>query len=1012
MNTVGNVSFWYRELNSGGGTFVLQKSYDNSNWTNITSQSYSGNTYLQFSYDVNDNHNPVYIRILSDNNPGHLIIDDFCWTAMSASASSESDIVRSSAFSEPENILYVNYQAADIQNGSDDIEVARFTLRDGGTAGNDADSNPTVLSNITFSLSGAGLIRRIALYQGNNELGELDGAATLNFSGLNITAPDDGTQDFSLRASFTTTLTDHDQFQISITSATASPSGSDFAASNAGGAASDISGDRNRLNVLADRLSITTPPTANVNTDFTVSLAATDIFDNVDTDQQGSAQLSLQSGSGTLSAASGLTQNLVQGEYTWNDVQYNQEEIISLRGQYGTLPDAISNNITIQSNGGLFISEIADPKDSYKYRFVELYNASASAVDLASGNYYLTKQSNGGNYADIALTGSIPAHSAFVIAYNATEFQNAYGFAADQVSSSISGNGNDAYLLYENGNHSNGNLLDIYGVENENGSGKAWEYTDGHAVRKRNIDTPHTTWDANEWIILTTVNGSGAAGDQMTPGRHKTNLQWTGSLSTDWNTQGNWNTSYVPDASDIVEIPAANNKPVISGDAMAYDLTISPEMHLTNNASHFEIGGTLLLESDANGTADFIGNESRTADIQTYLKAGQWHMAAPPVSGDDSGTFTGIYLKQYNENDSSWSYIVPTNVALENGKSYFAWADASGGDITVTHHGEIVASNKNINLEYTSPHPHPGGQGWNMIGNPFSSGLLFNADWTFHNAAQTIYAWDQSSGNYKSINTSGTGTLDSIVSTGQGFWIRATASGAYVSIPAANRRHTDNVFLKEEPQYGDDELHFRIRGKTYSDEMILTFRPDASEDFDPAYDAYKLFGLEAAPQLYFVQNGEKLSVNVLPRRQKVEAVVHTGQAGEYTLSLLSEPSGDIWISDLSNHKLLNISSQNYHFKTNKNETRHFQISFAKPAAPETGGEEHFHIFVRNGALYVRSTDGREADLHVYSLFGQELQTRHIRTPETRINLNTAENYILVKLVSREGVEVHKIFLKK
>ena len=1013
MNTVGNVSFWYRELNSGGGTFILQKSYDNSNWTNITSQNYSGNTYTQFSYDVNDNNNPVYIRILSDNNPGHLIIDDFCWTAMSTLNSAASDIVRSSAFSEAENILYANYQATDIQNGSDDIEVARFTLRDGGAAGNDADSDPTVLTNITFSLTADSLIRRIALYQGNNELGELDGAATLNFTGFNITAADDDEQDFSLRASFTTTVADHAQFQITITSATASPSGSDFAAGNAGGAASDTTGNRNRLNVLADRLAISTSASANVNTNFTVSLTATDIFGNTDTDRTELAQLSLYTGNGTLSAASGLSQNLLQGEYTWTDVQYDVEESISILGQSGTLTDAISNNINILSNGGLFISEVADPKDSYKYRFVELYNASSAAVDLAAGNYYLTKQSNGGNYADIALTGSIAAHSAFVIAYNANEFQNAYGFAADQVSSSISGNGNDAYLLYENGNHSNGNLVDIYGVENQNGSGKAWEYTDGHAVRKRNINQPATNWESGEWIILTIANGSGANSDQMTPARHKTSLQWTGNSSTDWNTRNNWSTSWVPDASDIVEIATANNKPRITEDAMVYDLSISPQMHLTNNASHFEIGGTLLLESDADGTAGFIDNESRTADIQTYLKAGEWHLVAPPVAGDDSGTLTGVYLKQFNENDSTWSYIVSTNFALENGKSYFAWADASTGDFTATHHGEIVVSDKNISLQYTSPNPHPGGKGWNMIGNPFSSGLLFNADWTFHNAGQTIYAWDQSSGNYKSINTSGIGTLDSIVSTGQGFWIRVTGSGAYVNIPAANRRQTDNVFLKESPQYDENEFHFRISGNAYDDEMILAFRPDASEGFDAAYDAYKLFGKQAAPQLYFVQKGEKLSVNVLPRRQDVEAVVFTGKAGNYTLSMLSgETQKEVWIKDPENHKTLNISKQDYTFTAQENETRHLRISFAKPEKPEEENGKHFQVFVRNGVLHIQSGDLPQADLFIYSLFGQKILTHHICQAETIIPLNIAENYVLVKIISSRGVEVHKVLVKK
>jgi hypothetical protein len=86
MNTVGTVTFYYRELNSGGGTFALEKSYNGSSWTGITTQAFSGTSYTQFTYDVNDNASTIYIRVVSDDQSGHLIIDDFSVTAYSASS--------------------------------------------------------------------------------------------------------------------------------------------------------------------------------------------------------------------------------------------------------------------------------------------------------------------------------------------------------------------------------------------------------------------------------------------------------------------------------------------------------------------------------------------------------------------------------------------------------------------------------------------------------------------------------------------------------------------------------------------------------------------------------------------------------------------------------------------------------------------------------------------------------------------------------------------------------------
>jgi hypothetical protein len=89
LNTVGTVSFWYRELNSGGGTFKVQKSYNGTDWTDIESVAFSGTTYAQYSATVNDSATTIYIRILNDDNLGHLIIDDFEVTAMGGGSGNE-----------------------------------------------------------------------------------------------------------------------------------------------------------------------------------------------------------------------------------------------------------------------------------------------------------------------------------------------------------------------------------------------------------------------------------------------------------------------------------------------------------------------------------------------------------------------------------------------------------------------------------------------------------------------------------------------------------------------------------------------------------------------------------------------------------------------------------------------------------------------------------------------------------------------------------------------------------
>jgi hypothetical protein len=174
----------------------------------------------------------------------------------------------------------------------------------------------------------------------------------------------------------------------------------------------------------------------------------------------------------------------------------------------------------------LIISKVTDPKDDYHGRFVQLYNAGSSDIDLAAGNWYLVKQVNGSSMYDIELTGTIAAGSTYVIA-GYSDFNTLYGFDPDMTSSQISGNGDDGYFLYQGGGHASGTMVDAYGVKDEDGTGKAWEYTDGKAVRNRDVNVPNTTWTASEWTITRPANVADMDPVHFTHGADVTPPTWT-----------------------------------------------------------------------------------------------------------------------------------------------------------------------------------------------------------------------------------------------------------------------------------------------------------------------------------------------------------------------------------------------------------------------------------------------------------------------------------------------------
>ncbi|NQV41606.1 MAG: endonuclease [Candidatus Marinimicrobia bacterium] len=82
VNTLGTVSFYYYQRN-GAATdeFQLQKSDNGAAFEMVSTSSYNvGTTYTLFSAVLNDTSSSVKVRIVNDNQTGHLIIDNFSVT--------------------------------------------------------------------------------------------------------------------------------------------------------------------------------------------------------------------------------------------------------------------------------------------------------------------------------------------------------------------------------------------------------------------------------------------------------------------------------------------------------------------------------------------------------------------------------------------------------------------------------------------------------------------------------------------------------------------------------------------------------------------------------------------------------------------------------------------------------------------------------------------------------------------------------------------------------------------
>ena len=119
-----------------------------------------------------------------------------------------------------------------------------------------------------------------------------------------------------------------------------------------------------------------------------------------------------------------------------------------------------------------------------------------SVYGLASAN-----NGNGGGVIEYTFPAiAVEAGTTLYVASEETGFTTFFGFAPDDTSGAANINGDDAIELYLEGE-----LVDVFGDVNTDGSGEVWEYTDGWASRDP-AEGPNPVFDANEWTF------SGVAG--------------------------------------------------------------------------------------------------------------------------------------------------------------------------------------------------------------------------------------------------------------------------------------------------------------------------------------------------------------------------------------------------------------------------------------------------------------------------------------------------------------------
>jgi PKD domain len=450
------------------------------------------------------------------------------------------------------------------------------------------------------------------------------------------------------------------------------------------------------------------------------------------------------------------------------------------------------------------------------------------------------------------------------------------------------------------------------------GSASTIDYTSGgsQTITSKNYANINNTGNGDRILSSSGVIGiSGAfspgSGDYTVTG---SNVEFNGSLAQ--------TIPALAPASEYNNLEINNS----AGVSMVADLNLIDAITLTDGA-FTTTGFTFTLLSTSTQTARIApitgGSIVGDVNMQRFVPGGLagWATIGMPVGGrtladwdDDiitsgftgsstgSGTFVNIYT--YDESvagnaDAAAAYIPATNItnSVNPKAGYYVFiADnaTTVADKNIDVKGPPLTGSQDLNVTFTA-NTNADEDGWNLVNNPYCSAIDWtNGAWTKTNMDDAIYIYDADNLQYTGyVNGVSFNGGNEIIGSSQAFLVHAFAAApSLIAEEAVKDASSPNFYKSASSATVAGMLRLQLDGLngTYRDETILRTKAGATVNFDPAYDAYKLYSFDAgAPNISTKVNGVEYVVNSieeLSTNMDIPVKVNVTTPGSYTINFV------------------------------------------------------------------------------------------------------------------------------
>jgi len=370
---------------------------------------------------------------------------------------------------------------------------------------------------------------------------------------------------------------------------------------------------------------------------------------------------------------------------------------------------------------------------------------------------------------------------------------------------------------------------------------------------------------------------------------------------------------------------------------------------------------------------------------------------------------------------------LPLTGSFETGRGYLAYMyDAA--DITWDVTGAIHQGSVSLPVSYTTTSGGPNADGWNLVGNPYPSGIIWESGtgWSLTNIDPVVSVTDLSIATgyptyYHTSNfNDNSGDLpNDFIAMGQAFWVHANAANPSLTVnESAKSPATGGDFYRKSST--SEQLIIAINNGTFQDRSFLKINPEATEGYDRKFDGYKLKNEEM--NIYLIDSEQRNLVmhtfSEIPLDLQIPVGVEVMQPGEYTISFANADGfslgAELYLIDRFEGKVTPVTSvEGYTFKTHATSmtiTDRFYISRTPNLSAESISGDWLQTYPNpvKDVLTMVVPVGETAHATLMDTNGQTLWADQIKG-EAKVDLKSyAAGLYLLKVSNGKEMVIRKI----